>query len=482
METVHKWLHDVRFKNSALWNAQYFLSDEGMFNKKYEMNRIGFFLKRNKTQIRILDNVEYKRVTIKTNNGGCYLRDVVIGKTIGTKIQNVISKGDFIISKIDARNGAFGIVPDSLDKAIVTNDFPVFDINTEIIIPRFLLLITSTERFKTFVQKCSNGTTNRQRVDIDDFFNIKVPTPELTKQQKIIDTYNDKIKLAEEKENKYALLENYIITYIDAQLGIAPQGSTIPFSPKRMACEPAIEFVADYQPMETSANTYVWGQETKNAYKYLKMVRYKKLKTWDYNNGQQPFYEILDNSYYRVEELGNIYKFVNRSWKKDTETFRYIELGSVDPSNGVTKAEKLQTHKAPSRATQIVKKGDLIIGTTRPYLKKFAIVDSDFDNCVASSGFQVISPDANYNLNFLCEYLKTPTAISQFELFMAGALYPAINSADLKKIRVPLPPLDIQNEIAKHISELRNQIQKLKQEAITLRETALKEFENEIFE
>ena len=38
-----------------------------------------------------------------------------------------VSKGQFILSGIDSRNGAFGVIPDELDGAIVTNGFWYFD-------------------------------------------------------------------------------------------------------------------------------------------------------------------------------------------------------------------------------------------------------------------------------------------------------------------------------------------------------------------
>ena len=72
--------------------------------------------------------------------------------------------------------------------------------------------------------------------------------------------------------------------------------------------------------------------------------------------------------------------------------------------------------------------------------------------------------------------------MSQFEFYMTGALYPAITNADLRKILIPIPPLEIQNAIVKHITELKEQIKQLKQEAKELRENALSDFEKEIFE
>ena len=144
----------------------------------------------------------YKRVTVKINNNGVILRNIEKGINIGTKKQFVAKSGQFIISKIDARNGAFGIIPSNLDGAIVTNDFPLFDVNENKINPHFLLLITTTKEFIKFAQSCSSGTTNRQRMDIDLFLNQKIPLPTITEQNKIVDNYNRKIRKAEQLQQE----------------------------------------------------------------------------------------------------------------------------------------------------------------------------------------------------------------------------------------------------------------------------------------
>ncbi len=77
------------------------------------MVRIGNLLQRNKIAINVQDNIDYKRITIRLRNGGVILRDVVQGQNIGTKRQFLVSEGQFILSKIDARNGAMGIIPRS---------------------------------------------------------------------------------------------------------------------------------------------------------------------------------------------------------------------------------------------------------------------------------------------------------------------------------------------------------------------------------
>ena len=222
--------------------------------------------------------------------------------------------------------------------------------------------------------------------------------------------------------------------------------------------------------------------EIKKEYRWLKFVRFKDVDRWDCYNAENDVFSIVKHSIYPIFEIGKAFDFISRGWKKEEKTFRYVELGSVDTLNGIMSAEQIETSKAPSRATQKIKAWDLIIGTTRPYLKKFAIVNAKYDDCVCSSGFQVVLPSQKYNLHFLYEYLLSQVAVSQFEFYMTGALYPAITNADLRKILIPLPPLEIQNSIVSHINVLKEQMKQLKQEAKELRENALAEFEKEIFE
>ena len=64
---------------------------------------------------------------------------------------------------------------------------------------------------------------------------------------------------------------------------------------------------------------------------------------------------------------------------------------------------------------------------------------------------------------------------------MTGALYPAITNKDLQKIQIPLPPLDLQNEIVAHIKVLKEQIKTLRSLADTTRTAAIKQFEQTLF-
>ena len=158
---IKPYLHFVPLPDIVNWSVQYMLDTNFSYSDKYPLVEIGSFLKRNKTAIDVENDKEYKRVTIKINNGGVFLRDVEKGINIGTKKQFIVSKGQFLLSKIDARNGAFGVVSEEVDGAIITGNFWTFDVDYSKINPYFLALITTTPEFIKFSENASNGTTNR---------------------------------------------------------------------------------------------------------------------------------------------------------------------------------------------------------------------------------------------------------------------------------------------------------------------------------
>ncbi len=161
------------------------------------MKRIGTILKRNKTPVVVEDGTSYKQVTIRTNYKGVVLRGTQNGSTILTKNQFAVSAGQFILSRIDARNGAFGIIPEELEGAIITNDFLAFDINEDEVEREFFNVFLQSPVFLEACIKASRGNTNRKRVDEDFFSNFEVNLPPLAAQHELIKRINQgRTKLA----------------------------------------------------------------------------------------------------------------------------------------------------------------------------------------------------------------------------------------------------------------------------------------------
>ncbi|EOV8089259.1 restriction endonuclease subunit S [Providencia alcalifaciens] len=164
--------------------------------KEYTLRDV---LIRQKEAITVEDDAEYKRITIKMNGNGVLLRDEVIGDAIGTKRQFLVSSDQFVLSKIDARNGAFGIVPKSCDGAIITGNFWAFDVNSELADVKYLDFMSKTPEFKDFCIVASEGTTNRKYLDENKFLDKRILLPELAEQKKVVAKilkFKNKIELA----------------------------------------------------------------------------------------------------------------------------------------------------------------------------------------------------------------------------------------------------------------------------------------------
>lgn len=143
---------------------------------------IGNFLHRIKRPVNLDPGSRYKLVTVKLNHKGVVLREEKLGADIKSKMYQV-KEGDFILSGIDARNGAFGIVPPELDGAVVTNDFWYFEIDDAVVDKSFFLELTATRWFDEICRKGSDGTTQRIRLQKAKFFNQTIHLPDLKEQR-----------------------------------------------------------------------------------------------------------------------------------------------------------------------------------------------------------------------------------------------------------------------------------------------------------
>ncbi|MDD5672635.1 MAG: restriction endonuclease subunit S [Chitinivibrionales bacterium] len=205
-----------------------------------QTKELGSFLKRSRNLVSIIDDKAYKLVRIRLHHKGVELRSIVKGKDLGSNKMHQVSEGQFILSGIDARNGAFGIIPKDLDGAVVTNDFWCFDLDGAVIDKRFFLKFTSTNLFDDICRKASDGTTNRVRLQANKFFNYQINLPAIEEQKKLTH------KFSKIEEGNNALLidlsrqDSLVQKLRQAFLREAMQGKLVPHDPND---EPASELL-----------------------------------------------------------------------------------------------------------------------------------------------------------------------------------------------------------------------------------------------
>lgn len=148
---------------------------------------LGDVLTRHDDWIAIDPDTQYRQVTARLWGQGLTLRGVVLGAEIAATSQNRVRSGQFLISKIDARHGAFGLVPEDLDGAIVSSDFPAFDVNPACALPAYVRWVSKTDWFVSLCKRASEGSTNRVRLRESAFLAQKIPLAPLIEQRPIVD-------------------------------------------------------------------------------------------------------------------------------------------------------------------------------------------------------------------------------------------------------------------------------------------------------
>ncbi|WP_296644316.1 restriction endonuclease subunit S, partial [Roseinatronobacter sp.] len=124
-----------------------------------------------------------------------------------------------------------------------------------------------------------------------------------------------------------------------------------------------------------------------------------------------------------------------------------LTLTGVTFGQGINEATTMAFGDAPSRARRIVRSGDVLVSTVRTYLKALALVENAPGNLVASTGFAVLRP-REIEPSFLGHVVSSDFFVGEVISRSVGVSYPAINSSDLIRIAIPVPPLAEQQAIA----------------------------------
>ena len=444
---IYKYLHLANYKDIPNWSVQYADKEDLGFTRKYPMARIGSFLGKSKDIIEIQDDVEYKQVTIKINNGGVVPRnngETILGSKIGTKRQHVVHVGQFIMSKIDARNGAYGIVPAELEGAIVTNDFPVFDVDTSKIIPQFLVLVSTTEKFVEFARKCSSGTTNRKRIDIDAFLNQQIPLPSIEEQAAILSGYNTAINDIRKIEKKIKEYEGSIFDFLQKELNVEV------FEESHVGHNKLLFFT-------TLSNMTRWDCYNTS----YRLSNRKKEKTIGQLIKSKPFYGA---PYSAIKYNGRI---------------RYIRITDIKEDGSLTK--DMVSADAFSEA-YLLKENDFLIARSGNTVGKTFLYSSEYGPAIFAG--YLIKFELNNKIiipQYLLIYTKSPLFKKWINSNMRVSAQPNINSKQYLDAPIIVPDMDVQAKIVRYAERIRTQINTLRSDLEQLKSNATIKFNKYLF-
>ena len=171
-------------------------------------------------------------------------------------------------------------------------------------------------------------------------------------------------------------------------------------------------------------------------------------------------------SEYPLEPLGNICE-INPDTLTEasdpTRRYRYIDLSSIKEQKTDLRITPLPFAVLPSRARRRVAFNDVLLGTVRPNLKNFAIIESEDNDLLCSTGFAVLRSKKNISdPRFIFHVINSEIATRQLNALVTGSNYPAVNVTQVADLLIPIPPLPEQKKIAEILSGIDSTMGNLK--------------------
>ncbi|MGV0814912.1 restriction endonuclease subunit S [Mycolicibacterium boenickei] len=146
---------------------------------------LGEVLTATKTPIRVNDPTSAKLISVKLYGRGAVRREIGDGKAPKPFTGNLGRTGQFVFSRIWARRGAMALIPPELDGVVVTNEFPLFDVELSKVDPTYLVYYVQTEQFLGRLEGASAGASGQNRVKEAAFLALPIPLPPINEQRRI---------------------------------------------------------------------------------------------------------------------------------------------------------------------------------------------------------------------------------------------------------------------------------------------------------
>jgi len=206
----------TNFTECDRWDPISFCQMDWMWPEK-EIQHIGDVLDKKQEPInKTVDFTDLLPVAIHFD-GSMDKRSLTPGRTYSMQMFKA-EPGDIVVSKIDLKNGAVGIVPNDWTNVAVTGHFAVYSAKQSFVYPEWIHRIIQQPDFKEFLWRHKVGAEGRKEVKLDFFESIKIPTPDLKIQASVLQHKQHIIDEIEKLKRKLVLAESQVNKMIHGDL------------------------------------------------------------------------------------------------------------------------------------------------------------------------------------------------------------------------------------------------------------------------
>ena len=391
-------------------------------------------------------------------------------------IRSYIKKGDILLAVVGATLGKVGYVYSEELEGNINQNIARIRINDERFLSEFVAIYLDSNIGQKLIQRYATITTQAY-LNNQQLGKIPIPLLKIEVQQNIINILKSAYLKKQQKEAEAQRLLDSIDDYLLGELGI-----TLPkeeeYLPQNTDKNSSYNLDND-NPLVKKGRLFltnlseVTGKRIDPDYY---SIYYKKIMT-KVEKGKYPMDTISNNCI-------NVFSGKTPSssqYSKDNTLYPIIKVSSyTDYKIDVEKAA-FSVNKQPFS----ILKGDMFILSAAhqaEYVGKHIKYLEETPKCPTSFVGELLCIRVNEEKllsNYLFSLLNTKyykILINREKTGQTSHIYPK----DVESIKIPLPPLEKQNEIAAHISQIRNKANALKQEGKEILEQAKQEVEQMI--
>ena len=343
------------------------------------------------------------------------------GKIIGTHNINNRNSNEITLTRV----GDININYMNIDYYLTDNGFSIKSFNHNISITKYIyyLLLLNNNLIKELYKGCGQKVISKTNLKL-----VKIPIISTEKQNKIID-FLDKLY-----ENKQIKIQDTVSYYENNNI---------------------FKLLLDekYDIFEKLIEWQEQSVELSKQIEFFKNRQERYLYLFKINN---------DNFFQKLNKVC----FINPENIKEAKynNINYIDISCV--KEGKLLEIKNLKSDFPSRAKRIIKKGDILYSSVRPNLKGYTLINENIENCIASTGFaQIRTKDTNILLPKYIYYIITTVDYLNLLINKAkGAQYPTVSFIDFEKMKIPVIPIEKQEEIIDYCNNNNNIIKQLENE------------------
>lgn len=441
----------INFSDLFLWDFKRYVSNN-IFSTKYNIVKLSDYIQEENIKIKPFEKPDENYEILGVNNK-TGLFDAYIEK--GSKINQpykVVKDGFLAYNPYRVNVGSIGLKTEQQKYKYISPAYVVFSCKKGLL-PEFLYILFRTNKFNELIRENTTGSV-RQTLSFTSMGNIKIPLPSIDIQKDFVKRYNDKIKLAEEQEQKAQALEKNIEKYLFEILGLKIN--------KNIACA-KLQFI-------NFSNIRLWGIDKILGNNAFVSDKYKLQSLLENANLYQEAFRGKSPKYKDSTDAIILNQKCNRWNSLDLQYAKTVSKEWLNSIGGDFKT----------------KENDILINSTgEGTIGRATCIDKNHTNLLYDSHMLLLRLNTElvnplyytYLLNSSfgqeqINYIKSAQSTKQTELGIDN----------LKLIKFPYPNIDIQNEIVAHIEELNEDIVNSRKQAEQNRISAQKEFEKELFE